>query len=274
MTTIQQWLDKTVKHLRNADIQTARLDALVLLEDVIGKDRSWILAHQEDILSAKMISKLDACILRRTRHEPLAYIRGKAEFYGRDFIVSAGTLVPRPESEALIELLKQYVSNSPLTHIADIGTGSGCLAITANLELGVRVLSTDLSAPAIEIARRNAKKLSANVEFFEGNLALPILRELNDRAYALLCNLPYVPTKYPINKAAAHEPGLALFGGEDGLDLYRELFRQLVNAITQPLAVVTESLPEQHIELSNIASSFGFTLAKTQDFAQLFTPSA
>ncbi|MGH7237715.1 MAG: peptide chain release factor N(5)-glutamine methyltransferase, partial [Candidatus Saccharimonadales bacterium] len=126
---IEPWLKQATKELETAGIGTARLDCLVLLEGVTHKDRSWLLAHLGFKLNATHIKKLDNQVGRRAEHEPLAYIRNKTEFYGREFYIDQRVLEPRPESEAMINLLKSLnlLSNQI---IIDVGTGSGALAVT------------------------------------------------------------------------------------------------------------------------------------------------
>lgn len=258
------WLAETVGRLSNSNVPSARLDALVLLEDFTGKDRSWLLAHPE--LEIADTSALNKQIERRAKHEPLAYIRGKSEFYGRDFMVSADTLEPRPETETIIEMLKDMKNEV----VADIGTGSGCLAITADLELvGVTVHATEISEAALEIARQNNKELKGSVQFYRGSLLKPLI-EQKIAPDVIITNLPYVPDSHTINQAATFEPRLAIFGGEDGLDLYRELFVQVKQLPGFPAHIMTESLPFQHTELAQIAMAAGYKLKTSQDFIQIF----
>jgi release factor glutamine methyltransferase len=260
------WLHNATAKLKDAGISTARLDSLVLLEDEVGKDRSWLLAHPD--FKIPRTAKLDEQITRRANHEPLAYIRGKTEFYGREFLVNAHTLEPRPETETMVDLVKTLVKSREKPKIADIGTGSGCIAISVKLEFpNAVVIATDIDVKCVKTARENSKKLSADVTFFEGNLLKPLTDKSMD---IILCNLPYVPEKYELNEAAKFEPGHAIFGGEDGLDLYRELFRQIDGLATRPKWVFTESLPFQHEELAKIAKHTGYKLEKTEDFIQVF----
>src|SRR3989344_881274 len=128
----EEWLKQAANTLKTANIGSARLDALVLLEDELNRDKAWILAHPEQPILAQSLKKLNKKLARRTNHEPLAYIRGFSELYGRKFKVNKRVLEPRPESEAMIDLLKELrlPKNSWL---ADIGTGSGALGITAAL---------------------------------------------------------------------------------------------------------------------------------------------
>src|SRR5690606_30273863 len=121
---------------------SARLDCLILLGDALGKDRAWLLANGDEVLSVKTQSQLKNAVNRRASHEPIAYIRGKSEFFGREFTVTPATLQPRPETETMIELLsklitphfKNYKARPCNMRIVDVGTGSGCLAVTVKLE--------------------------------------------------------------------------------------------------------------------------------------------
>ncbi len=266
---ISDWLQESVKTLQSSNITTARLDALVLLEDITNEDRSWLLAHPEHELTDKQLRELEPKIERRAKHEPLAYIRGKSEFYGREFIVNNHTLEPRPETETIIDLLKDLPTNNSWT-IIDIGTGSGCLAVSAKLELPkYRVVGTDIDNKCTRTAELNAKKYNASIEFRQGNLLEPFLEEINDK-WIIIANLPYVPNGHTINKAAMFEPSHAIFGGEDGLDLYREMFRQINKLQNKPTYILTESLPFQHSELARIAEKSEYEQQAEEDFIQVF----
>jgi release factor glutamine methyltransferase len=204
------------------------------------------------------------------KHEPLAYIRGKQEFYGRDFSVSPAVLTPRPETESMINLL---LRDNP-AKIIDVGTGSGCIAITIKLELlDCEAYASDVSTPALAVAQKNAKKYTATVTFLESNLLLHIPKDILSDS-VLCCNLPYVPTTLEVNFAAKHEPEIALFSGKDGLNHYRELFGQLQdlsNSVNKPSPIFTESLPFQHKELEKIAKTAGYILDATDGLVQKFT---
>lgn len=344
---INSWLKQAIEVLTNSDIATARLDAEVLLCDVLSVDKSWLHAHPEFELTDEHIRLLNAQIDRRKNHVPLAYIRGKQEFYGREFIVSPDTLTPRPETETMIEMLLENIrhesrdmsqdelqgtlcsgqgvmssdkgteklnivpppstnynlpSTTPL-QIIDIGTGSGCILITAALELMTHdsrltshFLGLDISKKALNIAQKNALNLGVEVAFKHFDLFNDSLSRLmtHDSHLLILANLPYVPDDFHINLAASHEPSFAIFGGKDGLDYYRLLFEQLnmmsneqramskeaeQTAVVhsslpfgpESITVLTESLPPQHEELENIANAHGFILEKSQDFIQVFS---
>ncbi len=297
--TIKDWLNKVQTQLKDAGIATARLDCLVLLEDEIGKDRAWLLSHPEFELQGSVLKKLNTKVVQRVKHVPLAYIRGKAEFYGREFAVNAHTLVPRPETETIIDLLKALIppntklpknvilneregsvtkqilraaQNDGKWTLVDIGTGSGAIAITAKLEFpAAKVIATDIDENCLATARANATNLSADITFLPGNLLEPVANlKLDTGNLILLCNLPYVPDNFQINRAATHEPRHALFGGPDGLDLYRKLFTETANLSRKPQYIMAESLPPQHESLAKIAKAAGYSLETTDDFIQVF----
>ncbi|HUS26818.1 MAG TPA: HemK/PrmC family methyltransferase [Nevskiaceae bacterium] len=263
--SIQQFLRQATQQLTTAGIETARLDVLVLLEDVLGQDRAHLLAHPEQVIAPNQCTILNKKIVRRQKHEPLAYIRGKAMFYGREFSVNRHVLVPRPETESLVDLLKKIHLPDPV-YIADIGTGSGCLGITAALELpGCTADLYDVSTSALAIAKRNAQSHAIKAHCYTQNL----LEHIHGHYDAVLANLPYVPDNLPINQAAAFEPQKALFAGPDGLKLYRTLWQQL--APTDVRYIITESFPSQHHALALLARHAGYQLERTAVFGQLFS---
>jgi release factor glutamine methyltransferase len=263
--TIQNWLLTATEQLKSADIATARLDCLVLLEDETGHDRSWLLAYPEHVLQIEILQKLNTKIVQRAQHTPLAYLRGKAEFYGRTFQVNEHTLVPRPETEIIIDMLRALDLPAQPT-ILDVGTGTGCIAITATLELpNAHASACDIDPACIQIAQTNAQSLDATVDYVVSDL----LANVADHYDVITTNLPYVPIDYAINKAASHEPTLALFSGTDGLDLYRTFFNT-VGALG-PKYILTESLPEQHMAVTELAKTAGFHMQKIDGFIQLFS---
>jgi release factor glutamine methyltransferase len=273
--TVYVWLRDAEKKLVKVGVSTARLDTLVLLEDCLGMDRAWLLAHGETEIKPEKLTKLEKLLKRRAAHEPLAYVRGRTEFYGREFVIRPAVLDPRPESETMIDLLKTLAQNGHLKpsskqklRIADVGTGSGALGITAALEVpnaSVELLEVD--SGALKVAKTNVDKFTLNISVIKGDLLAQSAGDYD----VLLCNLPYVPDGYLINRAAAWEPRIAIFGGPDGLNLYRRLFSQTAKLKNQPLYILAESLPSQHAALREIAGRAGYGLAQTDDFIQVFT---
>jgi release factor glutamine methyltransferase len=270
--TNNQWLKQATNNLKKADIGSARLDALILLEDEIDQDRAWILAHPQVQIKQEQLRKLNKKVVRRKTHEPLAYIRGFSQFYGRKFRVNKRVLEPRPESETMIDLLKEVVESGEWRaknkiSIADVGTGSGALGITSALELHDHNVDLyDIDASCLAVARHNCALHELHLHCYKRDLLNRPVRNYE----VILANLPYVPNRWKINQAAAMEPRIAIFGGKDGLDLYRRLFEQLKKLPWQPKYILTESLPPQHQQLAKIAKDGDYKLAKTEDFIQLF----
>lgn len=272
-------VDYTVQathRLQTAGIETARLDVLVLLEDILQIDRASILGHPEAEMSHKQQTLLDALVARRMNHEPLAYIRGRTEFYGREFVVNEHVLVPRPETEAIIDNLKKL--QLPANIVAyDIGTGSGAIAVTTRLEIaGIKVVGTDIDPLSLEVARINAANYNAEVGFECGDLLDPMIQSWDYRQSesVILSNLPYVPDNHEVNAAAKHEPSTALYSGSDGLGHYRRMYEQINILPKKPLYIITESLPKQHSVLVNINRAVGYSLLNSDDLVQVWSSTA
>ncbi|WP_446745548.1 peptide chain release factor N(5)-glutamine methyltransferase [Silvibacterium acidisoli] len=207
-----------------SDLPNPRLDAELLLRHVLQQDRAWLLTHPEVELSAAQSAAYEAAIARRIRHEPIQYIRGTQEFYGLDFLVGPGVLIPRPETEHLVEAaLERLPKRSPLS-IVDVGTGSGILAVTFAKQLpDARVVAVDLSVDALSIARENARRhdVEDRIRFIESDLLAALPGEIFD---AVVSNPPYIPdTEVLEPQVRNYEPEQALFAGADGLDIYRRL---------------------------------------------------
>jgi len=268
--TISVWLSYAKNKLETAGISTARLDSQLLLADILRHDRSWLMAHMDTVVTDATRKELDKQLDERARHVPLAYIRGKTEFYGREFYVDKRVLEPRPESETMINILKRIPGTDEQAEIIDVGTGSGALAITAKLELPkAKVIATDIDSGCLQVAEKNAARYHVNIEFAHGDLLDPI-EEIPGLSIITLANLPYVPDDHFVNQAAMQEPRLAIFGGADGLDPYRKLFSQASGFNEKPRYILTESLPPQHKQLAIIAARYGFRQSQEDDFIQVF----
>lgn len=209
---------------------TPNLDAQVLLAHMLGKPRAWVLAHPETTLTPKHGRALEKALRQLEDGVPLPYVLGRWEFFGLEFIVKPGVLIPRPETELLVETALHWLRAHPeRRRVVDIGTGSGCIAIAlaANVP-DVHISATDISSDAIDVARRNAKKLGVDdrIEFFCCDL-FPSRQTFNLQrsTYDLIvANLPYIPTETLRGlRVYGREPTLALDGGADGLDIIRRL---------------------------------------------------
>lgn len=261
------WLQEATKKLIDAGIQTARLDALVLLEFATAQERSFILAHPEAILLPEQEASLELALSRRIKREPIAYIVGKKEFYGRDFTVTKDVLIPRPESESFIEALQ---NNTPLSgkSLLDVGTGSGALAITVALEYPeLQVFASDVSNEALKIAKLNATNLHATVTFLQASLLDGIEQDFD----IIIANLPYVPENHNVEPELNFEPGLALYANDGGLALINQLFEQAPAKLLEGGLLLIESLPSQHMAVKDAAQTKGFTLTSEHDLILAFS---
>ena len=212
----------------------ATRDAGLLARHVLGWDRATLVTHDTDAAGADFLGSFEQAIERRARREPVAYIRAQQEFWGREFVVSPSVLIPRPETELIIEELKARLPVDA-RRIADIGTGSGCLAVTAALEWPqAEVVATDVSIDALTVARHNAARLgvSDRINFLE----TPYLFGATGTFNAIVSNPPYITDAEYEDlqpEVREYEPVMALTAGEDGL---RDI-RQIIDLAPSRLAV-------------------------------------
>jgi release factor glutamine methyltransferase len=211
---------------------TPQLDAQVLLAHVLDKKRTWLLAHAETPPSKEQLSELEAALTRLENGEALPYVLGHWEFFGLDLEVTPDVLIPRPETELLVEKAIVWLQASPKRKtIADVGTGSGAIAIALAMHVPeAYIVATDISRAALEVAKRNIKKfnLENQIDLIQCDLLPPHFDPLpTELHFDLICaNLPYIPTDTLHNLPIyGREPTLALDGGKDGLDLVRRLLK-------------------------------------------------
>jgi release factor glutamine methyltransferase len=244
------------------------LDAELLLSYVLKKPREFLLAHPEtELAKAPFLMQLEEFLERRLKREPLAYITGQKEFYGRMFQVDKNVLIPRPESETIIELLRQLPLQKGSV-LVDVGTGSGILAITAKLEMpALRVIATDISGSALELARKNARLLHADISFAVSNLLESTNISLLD---VIVANLPYVDASWEVSPETAYEPNTALFAKDGGLFLIKRLIAQTIDKLCDNGSLFLEADPRQHDEIAAYASKYGLRLAAKDSFVFQF----
>lgn len=267
MMNANDWLTTATKKLQQADIKTARLDALIILGEVLNASKAWLLSHPEAPLSAKQLQKADAFIQRRSAHEPIAYLFREKEFYGRTFVVDKRVLVPRPETEALLELA--LILPGETLKVADVGTGSGIIGLTLALERPKwQITLIDNDPNCLGLARQNAHKyaLDGKITYRQQDL----LRADSTTYDMLVANLPYVPEALSKQPDLQAEPATALFSGKDGLSHYRQIFALCGKRSNPPSLVITEALLEQHDSLARTAQQYGYQLQETKGLAQLF----
>jgi release factor glutamine methyltransferase len=211
---------------------TPFLDASVLLAHIVDKPRSWVLAHPEADLTEHQQTRLDEALSRLTGGEPFPYILGHWEFFGLEFDLTPDVLIPRPETELLVEKAIAWLQESPAHRtVADVGTGSGAIAISIAVNIpNARVLATDISMKALQVAQRNARKFQVDqrIEFVQRDLlhSRPEIFTSEQHLDLLCANLPYIPTNTLLGLPVyGREPTLALDGGDDGLTLLRRLMK-------------------------------------------------
>lgn len=201
-----------------------RLEARMLLEHASGRPHSWLIAHDDEPVAAQVTRRFESLRERRLAGEPIAYLVGAREFYGRRFEVAHDVLIPRPETELLVDWSLETVSARHGARVLDLGTGSGCIAISLALERpDLRVSAIDRSAAALAVAARNAATLAASVEFRNGDWFEPIGPD--ERFDVIVSNPPYVAATDPHLERGdlRHEPRDALAAGSDGLDALRSI---------------------------------------------------
>ncbi len=257
------WLDKGEAALRaGPHPEKARRDAELLLLYVSGLSRSAFLAHLDDELELAASSHYEVLLERRVEGEPIQYITGQTEFYGLPFRVTPDVLIPRPETEHLVECVLEAAAQSAAPRIVDVGTGSGSIAIALAYKLpNARVTAVDVSEAALDLARWNARRngVAERVRFLQGDLLEPVAGEQFD---LVVSNPPYVPAADKGSLAVEvrdFEPSLALVAGEDGLDVYRRLIPQVYEVLVSSGFVALEIGYGQSAAVECLLRTVGFT---------------
>jgi release factor glutamine methyltransferase len=244
----------------------AALDADLLARHILGWDRARLLSealHEPPPFFATAYADV---IGRRSRREPIAHITGHREFWGLDFEVTADVLTPRPETELIVEeAIACFPDRSALHLIADVGTGSGCLAVALAREFpSARVLATDISEAALVVARRNAVRheVSARIAFLHASF-MPPVREID----LVVSNPPYIPVRDAATlppEVRDHEPAAALFGGEDGLEVYPRLFAEAASEAGPDAPLIVEVGYDQRDAVAVIADAAGWRVDRVR----------
>lgn len=257
---VAQWLALARKRLDNAGIESPALEAQMLAAHALGVDRSFVLTHPDASFPDNVAEPF---LTRREHHEPLAYILGWREFYGRRFVVGRGVLVPRHETETLIEAALMFLRSRETADVLDLGTGSGCIAITLKLEIPqVRMTAVDISVEALEIARENAALLQAEVRFMESDLFSAVSDERFD---LIVTNPPYVGLHEALPpEVREHEPHEALYSGHTGLEFYEELANSAAGHLRDTGKLMMEVGYRQAEHVANIFESAGWYVESIQ----------
>ncbi|HUO36156.1 MAG TPA: peptide chain release factor N(5)-glutamine methyltransferase [Candidatus Acidoferrum sp.] len=236
-------LKESIARLRDARVPSHTLAAELLLMHALGRDRTWIYSHADETIDSAAVERLFSLVARRAADEPVQYLTGKQEFWGLEFEVTPAVLIPRPETEHVVEVALERLGargikikmdtgepSAPL-RIADVGAGSGCIAVALARELPhATFVATDISSAALEVAKTNAARhgVASQIECFEMDL-LAGLRDSADKFDMIVSNPPYISReeKHSLQpEVRDHEPHAALFGGASGVEIYARLIEQ------------------------------------------------
>lgn len=248
----------------------ARLDAELLARHALGWDRAVWLASRRDLAPDPFVSEYATLVARRAAREPVSLITGAREFWGLQFDTRPGVLIPRPETELIVEEALEELAGTDAARIADVGTGSGCLAVALAHELPrARVVATDLSALALDVARRNAAKhgVTDRVRF----VLTDLLDNVTDTFDAIVSNPPYVQSGAREGLAPEvrdHEPALALFGGTDGLDAIRAVFARTPARLARGGRLIVEFGYGQDERVCDLARDAHLSILRIRDDLQ------
>ena len=263
-STISFWLKNAAKSMKDTGIPSARLDAELILANTLRKNRTYLHAHLDEEIDPRRVDIANARLDLRLDHVPMAYILGYKEFYGRKFTVSPAVLVPRPESEDMISLfLDATAGEIEQKVLIDVGTGSGCLGITAALErTNISVILSDISKDALRIAEKNADEHHARVKIQQQSLLNGQLEPVD----YIFANLPYVDKDWEVSPELQYEPKIALFTEDGGLKLTLELIQQAPRCLTPNGQLFIEADPIQHERIIQAAARQNFKLAAIQSY--------
>ena len=262
--TILEVLDWTRAHFQNKGLESPRLDAEVLIAHVLNLSRIMLYARFDQPLASTELVRIRELVARRARHEPIAYLIGRREFFSLEMEVNRDVLVPRPDTELLVEVTLKALQSQATPNVVDVGSGSGCIAIAvAANHPGARVFGLELSPAALVVAMRNAESrgVSDRVQFEESDL-LAKLPPAAQPADAVVANLPYIPSHELQDLMADvrdHEPRLALDGGPDGLALIRRLIQTVPSVLRSSGFVALEAAPSQIPLVAELLDAAGMT---------------
>lgn len=244
---IKDILEWTTRYFADHGLPEPRLEAELLLAHVLVRDRVYLYTHYDIPLNKNERDKYKQLILRRAKKEPLAYIIGYKEFMSLKYMVNPDVLIPRPETELLVETALELAARSGMRRVCDVGTGSGAIAISLAYNLpAVDVYATDISEAALAVARENADRQGVEVTFIQGDLLTPLAEA--EKFDLITANLPYIPREEFVGLEVGvrgYEPALALLAPGDGLDLYRRLLPACLKLLVDGGYVLLEISPHQ-----------------------------
>lgn len=247
--------------LTAAKVNSVRLDSELLLCHILGQDRSWLLAHDQDELTPEDLDEYQRLIKKRAEYVPVVHLTNMREFYGIELFIDDNVLTPRVETEKMVELaIKHAPQNGKLI---DIGTGSGAIAIAiAKHRPDLDIWATEYSPEALAVARKNIEANKLDITLRQADL----FESINEKFDVVVCNLPYLANDADLMPEVQKEPGVALFGGPDGLDIYRRFLTQLPAHLNPGSLLFTECDPWQQATLTAEANTAGLNLIEEDYF--------
>lgn len=267
--SIADFLAISTKALSKAGIASAKLDSELILAHILRRSREWLLAHDATALTQPQQQQARQLLLQRTQRQPIAYLTGRRDFYGHSFLVNEQVLVPRPESEVILAILGELAQDHHLRTVLDVGTGSGCLAISIKLaHPGLAVSACDISESALLVARRNAAQLLSSgqqIKFYQSDLlsGLPV----GSRFDLIVANLPYLsPGQDGLSPELAYEPAIALYADDDGLSLIKRLIATAPARLTPGGYLLLEMNTKQIEAVASYATSYRYQVVKQEPF--------
>jgi len=264
--TLREWLAQAEAQLSaGPHPDRARLDAETLLLHLIGKNKAWLMAHANDEFAGCTAIRYASMLERRRKGEPIQYITGQTEFYGLHFFITPDVLIPRPETEHLVEKALELAVAFDHPRIIDIGTGSGAIPIALAHNLPhARITATDISISALALAQENAKRNGVAICLLQGDLLAPVAQAGADPEQfdIIVSNPPYVSAAdrdWLSVEVREYEPALALFAGVDGLEVYRRLIPQAFTALTPGGFIALEIGYGQQPAIDSLLIDAGFS---------------
>ena len=267
--SIADFLAISTKTLSKAGIASARLDSELILAHVLRRSREWLLAHDAVVLTQPQQQQARQLLLQRTQRRPIAYLTGERDFYGHSFLVNEQVLVPRPESEVILAILDELMQDNHLRTVLDVGTGSGCLAISIKLaHPDLAVSACDISESALLVARRNAARLlpsGQQIKFYQSDLLSDL--PADSRFDLIVANLPYLsPGQDDLSPELAYEPAIALYADDDGLSLIKQLITTAPDHLTPRGYLLLEMNTDQIEAVASYATDYRYQVIKQEPF--------
>jgi release factor glutamine methyltransferase len=269
MKTVQEVLSSGTAYLESRGVDAARHSMQSLMVHVLGCNKTWLYLHFDDPLPEDKLVPLRELLRRRGQGEPLQHLLGSTEFYRREFKTDARALIPRPETEELVELALQMTPHRPGMRVLDMGCGSGIIGITLALELARQtpeVFMVDISEAALALTLENATALGARIKTWRSDLFAAwdapeegAVQPPEVKFDLVLANLPYVPEGEEVSAEVQHDPATALYGGPDGLDIVRRFLSDALPHLAPRALVMLEVGHDQGPAVRDMMTTLGYT---------------